>query len=116
MIGVGVLISTGYMAQDMSALPILLAWVLGTLIAVCGVLAYSGVVAAIGESGAEYRFLSELIHPFLGYVAGWGSLVLGFSAAIAIDAYAIGSFLNTLADGPDPRIGGVVVVAAFTRV
>ncbi len=114
MIGVGVLVSTGYMAQDMSAKPILVAWLLGTVVAICGVLAYSGVVAAVRQSGGEYRFLSDLIHPFLGYVAGWGSLVLGFSAAIAVDAHAIGSFLNTLFPGPDPLLVGAFVIVAIT--
>mgnify|MGYP001813513088 CR=1 FL=1 len=114
MIGVGVLVSTGYMAQDMSAKPILVAWLVGTVVAICGVVAYSGIVAAIRESGGEYRLLSDLVHPFLGYVAGWGSLVLGFSAAIAVDAHAIGSFLNTLLPGPDPRMAGAIVVVAMT--
>ena len=114
MIGVGVLVSTGYMAQDMSAEPILIAWILGTGIAVCGVIAYSGVVASIRQSGGEYRFLSDLFHPFLGYVAGWGSLILGFSAAIAVDAHAIGSFANTLLPGPDPRLMGAMVIIIFT--
>ena len=50
MIGVGVLVSTGYMAQDMSAEPILVAWILGTVVAVCGVIAHSGVVAAIARA------------------------------------------------------------------
>ena len=114
MIGVGVLVSTGYMAQDMSAGPILIAWLLGTVVAICGVMAYSGVVAVIRRSGGEYRFLSDLIHPFLGYVAGWGSLVLGFSAAIAVDAHAIGSFLNTLLPGPDPVLVGALVIVTIT--
>ncbi len=114
MIGVGVLVSTGYMAQDMSAKPILIAWLLGTVVAICGVMAYSGVVAAIRQSGGEYRFLSDLVHPFLGYVAGWGSLVLGFSAAIAVDAHAIGSFLNTLLPGPNPRLAGAIVIVTIT--
>jgi len=114
MIGVGVLVSTGYMAQHMSAGPILIAWILGTMVAVCGVMAYSGVVAAIRQSGGEYRFLSDLFHPFLGYVAGWGSLVLGFSAAIAVDAHAIGSFLNTLLPGPDPLLVGALVIVTIT--
>jgi len=114
MIGVGVLVSTGYMAQDMAADAILIAWLLGTVVAVCGVMAYSGVVAAVRGSGGEYRFLSDLVHPFLGYVAGWGSLVLGFSAAIAVDAHAIGSFMNTLIDGPEPRILGAMVIVAIT--
>jgi APA family basic amino acid/polyamine antiporter len=114
MVGVGVFLSTGFMAQDMAAAPILIAWAVGSAIALCGVLAYGGIVTVIGESGGEYRFLSDLVHPFLGYVAGWGSLILGFSAAIAIDAHAIGSFLNTLVDGPDPRLTGAAVIVALT--
>lgn len=114
MIGVGVLVSTGYMGQDMSAIPILLAWVVGILIAACGLLAYAGIASVISESGGEYRFLSDLIHPFLGYLSGWGSLILGFSAAIAVDAHAIGSFVNTLIDGPDPRITGATIVVTIT--
>jgi APA family basic amino acid/polyamine antiporter len=116
MIGVGVLLSTGFMAQDMAAIPILIAWIAGAAIALCGALAYGGVIAVIGESGGEYRLLSDLLHPFLGYLAGWGSLVLGFAAAIAVDAHAIGSFLNTLIDGPDPRLTGALVIVAFTAI
>jgi len=113
MIGVGVLLSTGFMAQDMAAGPIMLAWVIGAAIAALGVVSYAGLASVIGESGGEYRFLSDLFHPFLGYLAGWGSLILGFSAAIAVDAYAIGSFANTLVDGPDPRVLGALVIALF---
>lgn len=116
MIGVGVMISTGFLAQKMGPLPILVAWGLGAAIALAGVLAYSGIAARICESGGEYRFLSDLVHPFLGYLAGWGSLILGFSAAIAADAYAIGSYVNTLVDGPDPRLIGAAVVVAFVAV
>jgi basic amino acid/polyamine antiporter, APA family len=116
MVGVGVLISTGFMAQDMGPVPILIAWVMGSVIALCGVSAYSGIAARIGESGGEYRFLSDLVHPFLGYLSGWGSLILGFSAAIAVDAHAIGSFLNTLVPGPDPRLTAAAVVLAVTAL
>ena len=116
MIGVGVLLSTGFMAQDMSAGPILLAWIVGTTIAFLGVISYSAIVTSIQESGGEYRFLSDLVHPFLGYLAGWGSLILGFSAPIAADAHAIGAFANTLFDGPDARVLGAVVVITFTAM
>lgn len=113
MIGVGVMISAGFMAQSMGPLPILIAWVIGAGIALAGVLAYSAITAEIGESGGEYRFLSDLVHPFLGYVAGWGSLILGFSAAIAVDALAVGSYLQTLIPGVEPRLVGAGVVVLF---
>ena len=113
MIGAGVLLSTGFMAQEMGPGPILVAWVVGLGIALCGVAAYGGVAIAVAESGGEYRYLSSLVHPFAGYLAGWGSLVLGFSCPVAVDALAIGAFFNTLTDGPDPRLTGAAVILAL---
>ena len=116
MIGVGVLISTGYMAQSMPPIPIMIAWIVGAIIAACGVVAYSGIASYIGESGGEYRFLSDIFHPFLGCLAGTGSLVLGFAAAIAVDAYAIGCFLDTIADIPYVRTSGAVLMLCILAI
>ena len=113
MIGAGILLSTGFMAQDMGPGSILVAWVVGLCIALCGVAAYGGVAMAVAESGGEYRYLSTLVHPFAGYLAGWGSLVLGFSCPIAVDALAIGAFFNTLVPGPDPRLTGAAMILAL---
>ena len=110
MIGAGILLSTGFMAQDMGPGPILVAWVVGLAIALCGVAAYGGVAMNVAESGGEYRYLSTLVHPFAGYLAGWGSLVLGFASPIAVDALAIGAFFKTLMPGPDPRFTGSAVI------
>src|SRR5436190_18089622 len=85
MIGAGVFLSTGFMAQEMGPWPILLAWVVGAVIALAGTVAYGEVARMIPRSGGEYRFLSEVFHPALGYFAGWASMLLGFAAAIAVD-------------------------------
>ncbi|MBI4820943.1 MAG: APC family permease [Deltaproteobacteria bacterium] len=114
-IGAGVLLSTGFMAQGMGPGPILLAWLLGAVLATLGAIAYGSVAAGVVESGGEYRYLEKLIHPFVGHLAGWGSLVLGFSAPIAVDALAIGAFLRTLVPGaPSPVVTGVAVVLIST--
>ncbi|MEL6348630.1 MAG: amino acid permease [Myxococcota bacterium] len=114
MIGAGVLLSTGFMAQQMGPGAILLAWLAGGGLALCGAMAYADVARLIQESGGEYRYLSRMWHPLLGSLAGWGSLLLGFSAPVAIDAFAIGAFTNTLVDGPDPRILGTLVIGFLT--
>ena len=114
MIGAGVLLSAGFMAQSMSAGPILWAWVFGAGMALCGTVAYGAISRISGESGGEYRYLSDYLHPFLGYLAGWGSLLLGFSAPIAIDAIAVGAYANTLVDGPDPVWLGTAVIIGLT--
>lgn len=116
MIGAGVFLSTGYMAQDLTPGQILVAWVIGALLALCGARAYAGIARIVPHSGGEYRFLSTLVHPALGYLAGWASLLLGFSAPIAIDAVAAGAFAHTLGDWVNPTLFAVVLILLMTAV
>lgn len=114
MIGAGVFLSAGYMAQEMGPYPLMGAWLFGAVLALCGARTYAAVAAEVAGSGGEYRYLSSLLHPVVGYVAGWGSLLLGFAAPVAVAAIAAGAFLNTLVAGPDPRITGTVLILALT--
>ncbi len=113
MIGAGVFLSAGFMAQSMTPGAILLAWVVGAFMALAGVKTYSEVVRLVPRSGGEYRYLSELAHPALGYLAGWASLLLGFSAPIAIDAVAAAKFgIGDIL--PYPRLLASLLVVAIT--
>ena len=114
MIGAGVFLSAGFMAQDMNAQHILSAWFVGMLLAMTGAKAYSGIVRLVPQSGGEYRFLSTLIHPALGYFAGWASLLIGFSAPIAISAMAAGAFAGTLHSGVNASVIAALVILALT--
>ena len=114
MIGAGVFLSTGFMAQDMNPQQILAAWGVGMLIALIGAKAYSGIAQLVPHSGGEYRFLSTLIHPALGYLAGWVSLLIGFSAPIAVNAIAAGAFAGTLHPGINTVLFATLMVLALT--
>lgn len=116
MIGAGVFLSTGYMAQDLNPKQILLAWVIGALLALSGARAYAGIAQIVPRSGGEYRFLSSLVHPALGYLAGWASLLLGFSAPIAIDAIAAGAFAHTLSTWVNPTLFAALLIILLTGV
>jgi basic amino acid/polyamine antiporter, APA family len=116
MIGSGVLITPGFMAMDLAPSHILLAWVLGGVIALSGARAYAAVAQAIPRSGGEYRYLSELWHPALGYLAGWTSLLIGFSQPVAADAIAVGAFADTLFPGLNVQILATVVILAATAL
>jgi len=119
MIGAGVFLSTGFMAQDMGPGTILLAWLVGALLALAGARAYAAVAERIPRSGGEYRYLSELLHPVFGSLAGWASLLLGFSAPIALDALAAASYLAMLVPGLPVRPTGaalVIVLVVFQAV
>jgi len=114
MIGAGVFLSAGFMAQDMGPGPILLAWVVGAGLALCGAVAYGAVARLVPRSGGEYRYLSELLHPAAGYLAGWASLLVGFSAPIAVDALAAGAFAQTVLPSLDPTWTGAAFVVLLT--
>jgi APA family basic amino acid/polyamine antiporter len=114
MIGAGVLLSTGFMAQEMGPGAILLAWVFGIALALCGTRAYGAIAAASGRSGGEYRYLTDYFHPVVGCLAGAGSLVLGFAAPIAVDAMAIGAFAGTLGTSIDSHLLGAAVIVVLS--
>jgi APA family basic amino acid/polyamine antiporter len=114
MIGAGVFLSTGFMAQDMGPGPILLAWVVGAILALAGARAYAELARLVPRSGGEYRYLSELLHPALGYLSGWASLLVGFSAPIAVDALAAGGFAKTIFPALDPQWTGAALVVLLT--
>ena len=116
MIGAGVFVSTGSMVQNMNPQQILAAWIAGTLIALAGAKAYSGITQLVPQSGGEYRFLSTLIHPALGYLAGWASLLIGFSAPIAVSAMAAGAFAYTLHEGVSAVLVATLMILALTVI
>lgn len=57
MVGAGVFISAGFMAQDLTPSQILLSWILGAIIALSGARAYATVATWVPKSGGEYRYL-----------------------------------------------------------
>jgi APA family basic amino acid/polyamine antiporter len=97
MIGVGVFTSTGFQAQGLhDPLTILLAWVVGGVIALCGAASYAELGSMMPRAGGEYVYLREAYHPAVGFMSGWVSLTAGFSAPIAAAALAFAKYLSTL--------------------
>ncbi|MFT3711243.1 MAG: amino acid permease [Archangium sp.] len=116
MIGAGVFLSTGFMAQALTPSQILLAWLIGAALALCGTVAYAEVARLVPEGGGEYRYLSSLLHPSLGYLAGWASLLVGFSAPIALDAMAAGAFARAFESSLNPTIVGATLIIVLMVV
>ncbi len=93
MIGAGIFTTSGLLMQDLqNPLLMLLLWVVGGVIALCGALSYGELGAAMPEAGGEYAFLSRLYHPLLGFLSGWVSLIVGFSAPIAASAIGFSEY------------------------
>jgi len=87
MVGAGIFTTSGLLMRDLgSPLVMLGLWIIGGILALCGALSYGELGAAIPRAGGEYAFLSELYHPLLGFLSGWVSFFVGFSAPIAASA------------------------------
>lgn len=94
MVGTGIFTTTGFMIQmGAGGGDVLLAWLLGGVVALCGALCYGEIGANLPRSGGEYFYLSRLLHPSLGVMSGWVSLVVGFAAPIAASAIAMQLYL-----------------------
>jgi APA family basic amino acid/polyamine antiporter len=103
MIGAGIFTTSGLLMSGLGD-PVLMVglWVAGGIIALCGALAYGELGAAMPGAGGEYLFLSRLYHPMFGFLSGWVSFVVGFSAPIAASAMGFSEyFCRAVPDFPD---------------
>ena len=111
MIGVGVFTSLGFQVQDIpSGFSILLLWIVGGIVALCGVFSYSELGAMFPRSSGEYNFLSRAYHPAFGFLAGWVSATVGFAAPVALAAMAFGEYGKAVLPGAAPTALAIALV------
>lgn len=105
MIGAGIFTTSGIMAAQLPGPGwVLLCWLFGGLIAISGALCYAELSTRMPLAGGEYIYLKRLYHPALGFLTGWMSLFVGFSAPIAASAM---SFSEYIFAGLDSRLLGL---------
>ncbi len=93
MIGAGIFTTSGLLIGDLgNPLILLVLWIVGGLVALCGALSYGELGTAMPEAGGEYNFLSKLFHPMYGFLSGWVSFIVGFSAPIAASAIGFSEY------------------------
>jgi APA family basic amino acid/polyamine antiporter len=93
MIGAGIFTTSGLLMAGLNDPLLMLAlWVIGGIIALCGALSYGELGAAMPGAGGEYLFLSKLFHPIFGFLSGWVSFIVGFSAPIAASAIGFSEY------------------------
>jgi len=125
MIGAGIFTTSGLLMQDLnSPFVMLLLWIAGGIIALCGALCYSELGAAMPYAGGEYIFLSKLFHPISGFLSGWVSFFVGFSAPIAASAIGFSEYIYRVVPGifewgnPDmvKKLYSIIVIVVFTYI
>jgi len=102
MVGTGIFTTSGLIMQELgNPYSFLLCWAAGGLIALCGALCYGELGALFPRAGGEYVFLRESFGEAMGFLTGWISLIVGFSAPIAAAAIAFSSYLFKAIPGGD---------------
>src|SRR6266852_1208155 len=110
-IGTGVFTSLGFQLPDIhSGFALVMLWIVGGIVALCGALCYSELSAALPRSGGEYHFLSKIYHPAIGFMAGVVSATIGFAAPIALAAMAFGKYFHGVFDFGSPIFLSFAVV------
>jgi len=94
MIGAGIFTTSGLLITQLYD-PLLMMglWLVGGILALCGALSYAELGSNYPEAGGEYTFLSRLFSPLPGFLSGWVSFVVGFSAPIAASSLAFSEYL-----------------------
>jgi APA family basic amino acid/polyamine antiporter len=100
MIGAGIFTTSGLLMAGLhDPVTMLILWAVGGFIALCGAFSYGELGAAMPGAGGEYLFLSRLYHPIFGFLSGWISFIVGFSAPIAASALGFSEYFTRALPG-----------------
>lgn len=95
MVGTGVFTTSGLVLADLpDPAWVLAAWLVAGVVALAGAVSYGALARHFPEEGGEYLYISRIYHPTLGYLSGWVSILVGFSAPLALAAMAFEAYVS----------------------
>ena len=95
MIGTGIFISTGAIAETLpSPGGVLLVWLFGGLLALAGALTCAELSASLPYAGGDYIYIREAYGRLMGFLSGWSSFLVTFSGAIAFLSVILNGFMS----------------------
>ncbi|HLF92684.1 MAG TPA: amino acid permease [Planctomycetota bacterium] len=101
MIGSGIFILPALMAADVGSAPlVLLAWIAGAVLTICGALTFAEMAAVYPKAGGQYAYLRETLGPLWSFLFGWQMLLAIQTAIIAAVAVAFATFADYFFDLP----------------
>jgi APA family basic amino acid/polyamine antiporter len=117
-VGAGIFINPYVVARQVhTPVLILIAWVLGGLVAMVGAFIYAELADRMPNVGGQYSYLREAYHPALGFLYGWVLLLVvqtGGMAAVTITFARY--FLELTGWNVSDRLVAVVVLALLTLI
>ncbi|MBM4260201.1 MAG: amino acid permease [Deltaproteobacteria bacterium] len=94
MIGTGIFISTGAIAETLPTPGgVLLVWLFGGFLALAGALTCAELAASLPYAGGDYIYIREAYGKVMGFLSGWSSFLVTFSGAIAFLSVILSGFV-----------------------
>ena len=120
-IGAGIFTNPYVVAQQVhTPLLIIGAWAVGGLIALAGAFIYAELSSQVTESGGQYVYLREAMHPVVGFVYGWSLLFViqtgGMAAVALIFANHIFELAGVTASEFSAALLGCAALAVLTLI
>ncbi len=102
MIGTGIFVTTGeVLGMTYNAQTTLILWAMGGLVAITGALCYAELATIWPDVGGEYVYLKKTFGLLPSFLTGWISLVVAFSASVALSSLTLISYLHQFLKGPE---------------
>ena len=120
-IGSGIFMNPAVVARSIhSPLLILGAWALGGLIALAGAFVYAELSSQRSAAGGQYAYLREAYHPAVGFIYGWGLLLVIQTGGMAAVAITFAKYFLELAHRPasdaNAAVVAIVALASLTVI
>ncbi len=117
-IGSGIFMNPSVVAKQLHTAPlILLAWVIGGLIALLGAALFAELAGRRPENGGLYAYMRDAYHPVIAFMYGWTLLLVSQSGGAAASAVTFAAYFGALTHlTVDPRLLAAVIIAIFTLI
>ena len=117
-IGSGIFVNPAVVARHLhSPLLILGAWLVGGVLALLGAMIYAELGAILPKAGGSYAYLHDGLHPLLGFLYGWFSLLVINAGGTAAVALVFAKYFLVLVPIPIPeRILAAVAILLLAAI
>ncbi|MBI4343075.1 MAG: amino acid permease [Candidatus Omnitrophica bacterium] len=111
-VGVGIFRTASSIAGHLpSPSLILLLWLAGGLVSLCGALGYAELAAMFPASGGDYVYITEVYGRFWGFLFGWTKLFIERTGTIAILGIVFAEYARRLVPYPEGMQGWIAAAA-----
>src|SRR6202046_811562 len=117
-VGSGIFINSYVVAKLVHTPALMLGdWVAGGLLALVGAFIYAELANRMPEVGGQYAYIREAYDPLLGFLYGWGSILVINAGGTAAVAVTFGKYFREFSHSAVPEnVAAVSVVMALTAI